>query len=719
MAAARFGAHPTTGTVSRSKSEALVEAQALVDNHQRREALVLLLQCAEATQKQCSKVQGFASTKQAKKRSKRINADPEALDLDPIQDNAYLQLMENLCCQLEDWTTLIRVLAPRARTSLPPGPTQQKAIALLLNQGIHLYQANQMEKLAVLYCQILAAQPNHPAALMNLGVCLRRLNDYQSAEQFLRRHLEIEPNSHLGWNAYGNVLTDLGRNQDAMLAFQKSIEINPSYCDAHSNLADQFHRRSDCDRAYLHSKRAIELNPERLENLVDHLTRLRRVCAFDELEARNWFDVVDSLPERYGAFALLQLLTLTDNAENQARLLSFQQRWGAAMAHEAAQQPLTPLSRCVREHGPLRIGFVSADFKDHSVARFILPLFEGLDRSKFSLYGYSTFFKEDPIRERFNATATGMREVGHLSHRQLADTVRSDEIDILFDLTGFTASSRTRAFSYRAAPVQISWLGYPGSTGIPQMDYLFLDQFLRPANDNLITEQVLSTKGSTICFGGLDPVPITPVLPQDLRESITFGTLNNPYKFTREQLALWARVMHGSPNSNLYFVRREYDSAILRDNLTREFANHGINAERLYFYNNRVAGRHYLDCYNEIDISLDTAPVTGGTTTTDALWMGVPVVALEGDNVHQRVCSAILKHAGLPQWVAKDPDQFVTIAIELAADRQGRRLWRQQLRQQVIQSRLCDSQRFVADFAACMESLRGTAAKVERSAGDN
>jgi predicted O-linked N-acetylglucosamine transferase (SPINDLY family) len=215
------------------------------------------------------------------------------------------------------------------------------------------------------------------------------------------------------------------------------------------------------------------------------------------------------------------------------------------------------------------------------------------------------------------------------------------------------------------------------------MDYLFLDRHLVPADPSLIREQPLISPGTTVCFSQIDEVPITPDIPELVRGHLTVGTLNNSYKLTRSTIARWARVLQALPTAQFLFVRREFQSYWLRDNVLNEFSRNGIARERIHFFNNRLAGRHYLDCYNEIDFTLDTFPVTGGTTTTDALWMGVPVVALQGENVHQRVCSAILHHAGHPEWIATNDDQFMQIALDLAADQPRRIQLRQALREEL------------------------------------
>ena len=238
------------------------------------------------------------------------------------------------------------------------------------------------------------------------------------------------------------------------------------------------------------------------------------------------------------------------------------------------------------------------------------------------------------------------------------------------------------------------------------MDYLFLDRHLAPEDPSLISEKALITAGTTVCFSQIDEVEITPEIPERIRGHLTLGTLNNPYKITRTTLKRWARVLLKLPSAQFLFVRQEFQSYRLRQNIVAEFERYDIRRNRVHFFNNRLANRHYLDCYNEIDFTLDTYPVTGGTTTTDSLWMGVPVVGLKGPNVHQRVCSAILHHAGHPEWVAHSDDEFVQIALNLAADQESRIALRQTLRSELKSSLLCNTKQFADDFGAAMDSLR-------------
>ncbi len=614
-----------------------------------------------------------------------------------LQQLAQLQLRQQL------WDDAITTFASLQQRK---GKLTELQIDELYHSAADAGIAFKTELALELHCRLLASAPQHANGLRNLSILLRRIGAYDAAATFIQRYLAECPSCIHGWNTYGTILSDLGRHAEAVSAYHKVLTVDPSYPEANSNLACEYHFLAQIDLAFAYSSRAVALSPRHGGIWLDHLTYLRRVCAFDRLACVHWWVLFAELPPELISSSFLQALVMAEQPSEQHQLLGLINRWGDHQAAVASESPLPPPAQLPKDPSqPLGIGFVSADFRDHSIARFLWPLFEHLDRSRFSLFGYSTFQHQDRWRKRFDQSADAMRDVAHLSPLELCRAIRADEIHILFDLTGFTKGSRTSAFAWRAAHAQVSWLGFPGSTGLPQMDFLFLDRHLAPADPSLIREQPLLSPGTTVCFSQIDEVPITPTIPELVRGYLTFGTLNNSYKITPSTIRRWALVLNNLPTAQFLFVRREFQSFHLRANIRAEFGRHGISGDRIHFLNNRLACRHYLDCYNEIDITLDTYPVTGGTTTTDALWMGVPVVALEGPNVHQRVCSAILRHAGHPEWIATSDGEFLQIALDLASDQERRTALRQSLRSELKASPLCNTQQFAADFAHTMDLI--------------
>jgi predicted O-linked N-acetylglucosamine transferase (SPINDLY family) len=281
---------------------------------------------------------------------------------------------------------------------------------------------------------------------------------------------------------------------------------------------------------------------------------------------------------------------------------------------------------------------------------------------------------------------------------EIAATIREDGPDILIELNGFTQGSRIAALAYKPAPVQMSWIGYPFTSGLKAIDYCIMDPFLVPKDESLMVEEPIVMPHSWLCFGDLAEIGIDEGLPADRHGRITFGTLNNPYKFTPEMIALWARVMNQVPDSRFLVVRPEASSIGFRKNFADEFARHGVSADRLVLFDNREAEKVHLGYYNDIDISLDTFPLTGGTTTCEAIWMGVPVVTLVGPSYHQRLSRSMLTNCGLEELCTFTPDAFVDRAVALAGERDKLLAWRHGLRRVMRSSPLCDQARFVDDF---------------------
>ena len=432
----------------------------------------------------------------------------------------------------------------------------------------------------------------------------------------------------------------------------------------------------------------------------------RNACAFDDLDALpSSIDGVEDrdLPTWVGLF--IELLAFADTPEKIADMVDLHRRWSGMAVKFAADDGFDGAPEVARS-GPIRLGFVSSDLNRHSVARFIMPLFERYDRDRFDIYAYSPDENAgDEIQRRIRGLIKEFRVLGNASFHDIARTIKDDAIDILFELNGFTADSRLNVMAYRPAPVQIYWLGYPGTTGMETMDYVLLDRFNVPENRDWLTEKPLLMPGSWICYDAFEQVVVSPRPPVSRNGVLTFGTLNNPYKFTRQGVALWAEIMGRVPNSRFLSVHPEHRQSIVASNLAREFGKHGIAAERLSFVNNREATLSHFAYYEEIDISLDTVPLTGGTTTADALWCGVPVVTLIGPGMHQRMSYSLLSNVGAGELCAATPEKYIAAAVSLAGDLDRLTDFRQNLQNRFRGSPLGDAARFADDFQALMQDV--------------
>jgi predicted O-linked N-acetylglucosamine transferase (SPINDLY family) len=299
----------------------------------------------------------------------------------------------------------------------------------------------------------------------------------------------------------------------------------------------------------------------------------------------------------------------------------------------------------------------------------------------------------------------------NMPERDIAQRIADDRLDILFELGGSTHLNRLEVMAHQPAPVQVSWLGYPHSSGLSRISHILVDPYLKPSDPRLLLERPFEMPSSWVSLGRLGFIdhPILPELPEERARRLTFGTMNNPYKYAPEAIALWARVLQRVPGSRFLMVRPEAGVGTFREGMARAFARHGIAADRLAYA--AVRGRHMAH-YNDIDIALDTLPQTGGTTTCESLWMGVPTVSLVGPAFFERLSFSNLANAGLRDLAVDTPDAYVDAAVALAADVERRRALRHGLRQTMRHSPLGDARAWVRDLeAVIVQTLENTPAE--------
>jgi predicted O-linked N-acetylglucosamine transferase (SPINDLY family)/nucleoside-diphosphate-sugar epimerase len=384
------------------------------------------------------------------------------------------------------------------------------------------------------------------------------------------------------------------------------------------------------------------------------------------------------------------------NTADRLALVDSHRAWGTAL--ESKLTPLRPQRG--RRGARIRIGIVSSDLRHHPVSYFALPIFEHHDRDRFELFAYSFHpGAPDAVQQRIAACTAAFRRLPNLPDRTIAKRIAEDRLDILFELGGSTHLNRLEVMAHQPAPVQVSWLGYPHSSGLGRIGFILVDPYLKPPDPRLLLERPFEMPSSWVSLGplGFADQPITDTLPEERAGRLTFGTMNNPYKYAPAAFALWARVLLRVPGSRFLFVRPEAGVPAFRAAVARAFARHGVPAERLAYA--AVRGTH-MARYNDIDIALDTLPQTGGTTTCESLWMGVPTVSLVGPAFYERLSHSNLVNAGLPDLAVHSPDAYVDAAVALALDRPRRRELRRTLRAGIRASRLGDTRGWVRDLEA-------------------
>jgi len=539
------------------------------------------------------------------------------------------------------------------------------------NLGNALSVLGQMGEAIGRYRRALGLQPDNATVHNNLGNTLARIGQAEEAVVHYRRALALRPDNAQMHNNLGNTLATLGHAREAIGHYERAIAIQPGSAEAHGNLANALAACGRANEAFERFEQALALTPDNDATYSNLLLVLNGSTRFDET-------AVFAAHRRY------------------------------------AERFETPLVASWPKHTndrtpdrPLRIGYVSSDLRMHSVAWFIEPVLANHDRERFEVYAYHGHEVEDEVSGRLRSHVTQWRRLIGLSDEEVARGIHEDRIDILVDLNGHTAMNRLLVFARKPAPVQVTWLGYPNTTGLAAMDYRLTDRFADPEGmtERYHTESLLRLPESFSCYRPPDAAPEVGALPSGEGGAVTFGSFNNRSKIGPEVIALWARVLHGVPGSRLMLKGKGYDDESVQQALRDAFRIHGIGEERLRLHGGYDAHAEHLRRYHEIDIALDPFPYNGTTTTCDALWMGVPVVTLAGTTHVARVGVSLLNHLGLTEWIANSAREYVEIAARWAADVQRLATLRRELRARMARSPLIDAPTFTRHLESAYRSM--------------
>lgn len=571
--------------------------------------------------------------------------------------------------------------------------------------GVYYQQGRVNEALDV-FERLYRDHPDEPQPISDLATCYVRTGRAEQAIPMFKKVLEKLPEDVKTWNSLGVAYASLFKHKEAEEAYRTALKYDPTDFHINDNLGSLLKADNRYDEANLAAHVTLSLPDYRPSRFLSIFQIFHNTCDYEGVRALGDVEALcEQAPPLALTGAIFDMMVHAATPESTRRLVALHRKWGMAIERQVAHRPLPPLAARAK-HDKLRIGLLSSDLRSHAVGRHLMPLLRNYDRDRIEFYGFTPWdYPNDPMQQEIAGLIKAFRPVKNMRVRDIAAFIRQDEIDVLFDFNGHTLGSKMEAMAYRAAPVQIAWLGYPFTSGLKDIDYFLLDDRVRPTSDELLLEKPLIMPESWVTFGEYPEVPITDKLPLEQNGFITFGTLNNPYKYTPQTIEAWARVMMRVPESRMIFVRGEVDSRVLCLHIAQEFKRHGVESKRLFFFNNNKQGVRYLECYNQLDLTMDTFPVTGGTTTCDASWMGVPVVSIVGDGYHQRISYAILDRIGLGELCAHSVDEFVEKAVTLANSPDDLRFLRQNMRESVRSSIFYDGPRYAKQFSDTMWDL--------------
>ena len=541
----------------------------------------------------------------------------------------------------------------------------------------------------------LAIEPANPDASYQLALALQARGASGEAEPHLRRALASDPGRTDARAALFHLYQRQGQHAAAIEQLETALKLNPDWVDALFNyglLLKNVRRLPEAESAL---RRAIAIDPQHapahriLGSVLLSQIRTEEALHVYEQACRRQPEDLDL------ASAALFALNFSESVTSDA-MFAQHKAFGARL--EALRPPRAAPFRNSREPARrLRIGYVSGDFCYHVVTLFILPLLERHDRSAYEIYCYSTGDTADEFTRRVAAAADVWRPAGELSEAQLAQTIERDGIDILVDLSGHSGISQLGVFARQPAPVQATWLGYLNTTGLTRMDYRICDRHTDPPGiaERYHTERLVRLPNSQWCYRPFVSVEGACRPPSAARGIVTYGSFNQGSKLSRSVRRLWAQILAQVPASRIIVL--SVPEGRPQADLVQEFSNAGIAPARITLLPYLSLDDYYRR-FDEVDIALDTMPYSGGTTTCDTLWMGVPVVTLAGSRPTSRSAASVLSTVGLDEWIAATPEDYVRLAVEHAADAPLLAELRQSLRRRMRDSALMDEPKFARDL---------------------
>jgi len=616
---------------------------------------------------------------------------------------------------------------------LQSNPAHPDALHLL---GVIAHQTGKNDVAIGLIEKALSIRPKFPKAYNNLGAAHVELKQFEQAIDCYRKAVALLPDFsdsyHNMGNAYkelgkladavenyqtaltldfdcadthynlGMAYKDMGKLEDAVVSYQNALSINPNFAEAHNNLGVVFRDLGQLDEAVISYQKALTSQAGFVEAHSNLGNALQDIGKLDDalISYRN---ALSHKPELYKVHSNLLLAEQYQPEQSAEKLFRLHQDWDARHGQHFraswANYDNAPVA-----NRRLRVGFVSPDLRRHPVGYFVAGFFKDIDDDLIETVVYSGG-QEDDLSDQIKASTSIWRDVRGISDQDLAEMIATDRVDILVDLSGHSAGNRMLVFARKPAPVQVTWAGYVSTTGLKAMDYLLSDRYSTPEEDEkFYSEKIIRMPNGWLCYAPPSYAPEIGPPPFVRNGAVTFACFSNPAKINKDVVAVWARILHELKDSTLVIKYKGIDSKSNVERLRCLFDVEGIDQSRLILQG-KSPHRELLARYNEVDIALDPFPYSGGLTTYEALWMGVPVITVPGKTFASRHALSHLSTIGLPELIARDKNNYAEIAVALANDTVRLTGLRRDLRTMMVNSPICDGKRFADDFSAVMRDI--------------
>lgn len=555
----------------------------------------------------------------------------------------------------------------------------------LINRGVLLHDQGCLDGALADYDNAIAVKPDCAEAFNDRGLVLRRLNRFADALDSFERATKLKPDYAAAFNNVGFTLHKLGRFQEAIQSYQLALAVAPDFIEALNNLGVTFHRVNRFEEALAVYDRALAINANSSEALCNRgqvlLVRGEIRQAIDSLRRAA---AIGNNSAVHSAFIFaLNFDPAATAVVKQSERSKWAQRYGAPLRRPNSFRADTANNR------RLRIGYLSSYFRRNAATYSFGGVITNHERANFEIVCYSDTTIRDDVTDLIRRRADAWRETSGMSDEELAHVIRKDRIDILVDPVGHMAGNRLLVFARKPAPVQVTGWGEPTGTGLPEMDYLLADKMLVPDQERALLAERIVQLPNFLGYWMPDAIPPSRGLPAAERGYVTFGSFNRLEKLSADTLSTWAVLLRKVPTARIVLKDRALENVAEKMRLTNFFANNGVSAERLTCLAESERAAH-LSMYQEIDIGLDPFPHSGGMTTLDALWMGIPVVTWAGQTISSRLAASSLAALGLNSFIADDLDAYVDIAVAASNDIVGLSGLRSTLRDRLAASEFGD-----------------------------
>ncbi len=599
-----------------------------------------------------------------------------------------------------------------------------------------LHQAGKLAEAEAIYRRALEKEPDNAGACHLLGVVALQMGRIDEATELLEKAVRLKDTDPVPLNNLGNAYAWQGRFAQAEQCFRRAVGFKPDYLDAHINLGNTLSEAGQLGEAEQSYRRAQALAPDdtRIHINLGALLRTQRRLVESEQCYRRALQLSPASAEAHYALGN----TLRDLGQQEQAVQSYRQALAIKPDYSEALQNLImsldfiersdtaeqqqERSRWYAQYGKryrdsirphrnvadpdrrLRIGYVSADFLGHSASYIFGPVIRLHDRSAYEVICYSGVVREDDVTRRLREGADSWRSTLGVSDEDLAERIRSDQIDILVDLSSHTAGHRLLVFARKPAPIQVTAWGYATGTGVETIDYFFADPVLVPEAERRYFAEKVVDLPCGVCYEAPSYAPQVTPLPSLAGNPFTFGCVNRIEKISGRSLGLWARILAAVPGSRLLLKEQKLDDPGIRARLLARLQNHGIATDRVLVLGTSTHAEH-LGTYHQVDLALDPYPHGGGVSSMEALWMGVPVVTLSGSTIASRLSASILAAMGMLDWIARDDEQYVQKATEWSGDLPRLARMREELRPRMASSIVGDVRAYTRSVEAVYRAL--------------